>query len=76
VVRNIAEKLAGQAAVVQINTQENPALASRFSIRGIPATILFKQGRVIDQLAGAQSLDVVLSWFRRKSVEPQSGIKF
>jgi len=67
VVRNIAEKLAGQAAVVQINTQDNPVLASRFGIRGIPALLLLKQGRVIDQLPGAQPLDAVLSWFRRKS---------
>lgn len=65
-VRNIAEKLAGQAAVVQINTQENPGVASRFGIRGIPAILFLKQGRVIDQLPGAQPLDAVLSWFRRK----------
>jgi len=66
VVRTVAEKLAGQAAVVQINTQESPALAARFGIRGIPAMLLLKQGRVIDQLPGAQALDAVLSWFRRK----------
>jgi len=67
VVRNIAEKLGGQAAVLQINTQENPALASRFGIRGIPAILLLKLGRVVDQLPGAQPLDAVLSWFRLKS---------
>jgi thioredoxin 2 len=66
VVRTVAERLAGQAAVLQINTQDNPALAARFGIRGIPAIVLLKQGRVIDQLPGAQPLDAVLSWFRRK----------
>jgi thioredoxin 2 len=66
VVRTVAEKLAGQAAVVQINTQDNPQLATRFGIRGIPAMVLVKQGRVVDQLPGAQSLDAVLAWFRRK----------
>jgi thioredoxin 2 len=66
VVRTVAEKLAGQAAVVQINTQDNPQLAARFGIRGIPAMVLVKQGRVVDQLPGAQSLDAVLAWFRRK----------
>jgi len=67
VVRNLAEKLAGLAAVLQINTQDNPALATRFGIRGIPALVLLKQGRVVDQLPGAQPLDAVLAWFRRKS---------
>ena len=65
-VRTIAEKVAGQAAVLQINTQDSPALAARFGIRGIPAIVLLKQGRVIDQLAGAQPLDAVLAWFKRK----------
>ena len=66
-VRTVAERLAGQAAVVQINTQDNPTLAARFSIRGIPAMVLLKQGRVIDQLPGAQPLDAVLAWFRSKA---------
>ena len=65
-VRTIAERLAGQAAVLQINTQDNPTLAARFGIRGIPATVLLKHGRVVDQLPGAQTLDAVLAWFRRK----------
>jgi thioredoxin 2 len=66
VVRTVAERLAGQLAVLQINTQDSPTLAARFGIRGIPAIVLLKQGRVIDQLPGAQPLDAVLSWIRRK----------
>jgi len=64
-VRALAGKLAGKAAVGQINTQENQGLADRFGIRGIPAVLLLKQGRVVDQLAGARPLDDVLAWFRR-----------
>jgi len=64
VVRTLAEKVAGQAAVLLINTQESPNLAARFGIRGIPAIVLLMQGRVIDQLAGARPLDAVLSWFK------------
>jgi len=66
VVRTVAERLAGQAAVLQINTQESPALAARFGIRAIPALVLLKQGRVVDLLPGAQPFDSVLAWFRRK----------
>jgi thioredoxin 2 len=65
VVRNVAEKLAGKAAVVQVNTQDNPSVASRFGVRSIPVIILLKQGRVVDQLSGAQSLEAILAWFRR-----------
>lgn len=65
-VQTIAEKLAGRAAVLQINTQDNPGLAARFGIRGIPVIVLLNRGRVIDQLPGAQTLEAVLSWANRK----------
>jgi thioredoxin 2 len=65
-VRNIADKLAGQAAVVQINTQENPVLATRFGIRGIPVIVLLNHGKVVSQLTGVQSIESVLSWFRKQ----------
>jgi thioredoxin 2 len=68
VVRTLAEKLAGQAAVLQINTQDSPDLAARFNIRGVPAIVLVAQGRSINQLSGAQPLDLVLSWFHRNVV--------
>jgi thioredoxin-like negative regulator of GroEL len=62
----VAEKLAGSAAVVQVNTEENPGLAGKFGVRGIPVLYLLKQGKVVDQIAGAQSADAVLAWFQRK----------
>lgn len=64
-VRTVAEKLAGKTAVVQINTQENPALASRFGVRGIPVIMLLLNGRVVDQLAGSRSVEEILAWFRQ-----------
>jgi len=65
VVRTVAAKLAGKAAVVQVNSQESPALASRFSVHGIPVIMLLRHGKVIDRLGGAQSVEAVLDWFRR-----------
>jgi len=64
-VRTVAERLAGKAAVVEINTQENQALASRFAVRGIPVVMLLKNGKVIDQISGAQPADALLGWFKR-----------
>lgn len=66
-IRNVADKLAGKAAVVQINTQENPALSSRFAISGIPVVFLFRNAKVVDQLPGARSSEELLTWFRRYS---------
>jgi len=64
-VRTVAEELAGKAAVVLVNTQENPALASRFGVSGIPVIMLLQNGRVVDQLPGAHTADAVREWFRQ-----------
>lgn len=64
--RTVAERLAGQAAVVQINTEESPQLAARFNIRGIPAVLLLRHGQVVDQISGAQTPEALLAWFERQ----------
>lgn len=63
-VREIARELAGRGAVAQVNTQENPQVASRFGIRGIPALVLLQRGKILGSLNGAQSKEAVLSWVR------------
>ena len=66
-VRKAAEILAGSAAVGQINTEENPRLAARFAVSGIPVIQLLRKGKVLDQLAGAQPAEAIVSWFWRKA---------
>ena len=64
--RKAAEMLAGSAALLQINTEENPRLAARFAVRGIPVLHLLRQGKSLDQLPGAQSAEAIVAWFRAK----------
>ena len=52
--------------MVQINSQDSPTLAARFGVRGIPVIMLLRGGKVIDQLAGAQTVEAVLAWFHRR----------
>jgi len=61
----VARGLAGQTAVVQVNTEENPLLAQRFGIRGIPALLIILQGRVLDSLSGSREKNALLAWFER-----------
>lgn len=53
IVEELATEYAGKAAFGKINTDENPDLASRFNIRGIPTLMFFKNGKNVDQLVGA-----------------------
>jgi thioredoxin-like negative regulator of GroEL len=65
-VQKAAELLAGRAAVIQINSEENPRLAGRFAVRSIPVLHLLHGGTSQDQLPGAQSAEAIVAWFRRK----------
>jgi thioredoxin 2 len=65
VVREVAQELAGKCAVVQVNTQENPGLAGRFNISGIPAILLLRDGKVLDSISGALEKAALIAWCRR-----------
>ncbi len=49
----LARERAGLALVVKLNTDRNPAMASRFGIRGIPTLIVFRGGREVARQVGA-----------------------
>ena len=55
----VVDELAGQFAskikFVKINVDEAPVLAQRFEIQGVPTLLLFKDGKVVDTLAGLTS---------------------
>lgn len=54
--------------MVQIDTQENPALASRFAIQGIPAMLLLKKGNIVARISGSRSKGAIIDWFRKSGV--------
>ena len=52
IVEGMAATYAGKLKVAKVNVDENSATPSRFGIRGIPALLLFKGGKVADQVVG------------------------
>jgi thioredoxin 1 len=54
-VEAVAQKLAGNAKVYKLNVDDNPSVSPRFSIRGIPTLILFKDGKEINRRIGLSS---------------------
>jgi thioredoxin len=53
VVEAVARKYQGRLKVAKVNVDDNPLLATKFNIMGIPTLALFKDGRLVDQIVGA-----------------------
>ncbi len=51
----LAKDYAGQLTIGKVNVDENPGVASRFGITGIPTMLLFKEGKPVGQWIGALS---------------------
>ena len=53
VMDKIAAERAGRLKVLKLNVDENPQTAAKFQVQAIPTMILFKDGKVLDQIRGA-----------------------
>jgi len=49
----LASEYEGKVKVGKVNVDESPATPAKYGIRGIPTLILFKDGKMIDQVVGA-----------------------
>ncbi len=50
-----AEKYVDAAQIVKVNLDDNPGVAQRYGIKGIPKLILFKDGKEAEGVVGATS---------------------
>jgi thioredoxin 1 len=53
VVDALAEEYDGKIKVGKMNVDDNPATPGKYGVRGIPTIVLFKDGKVMDQVVGA-----------------------
>ncbi len=52
VVEELAKEYEGKVKFFKLNTDENPDVASRYKIRGIPTLMFFKNGEIVEQIVG------------------------
>jgi thioredoxin 1 len=60
VLEEVATETANKAIVAKVNVDENPELAAKYGVRGIPTLIFFKDGEIKSTLVGVQSKAEIL----------------
>ena len=49
----LSSQYAGKVRFAKVNVDENPKTPANYGVRGIPTLIMFKEGRVVEQIVGA-----------------------
>jgi thioredoxin 1 len=58
----IAAEMGERVSVMKLNIDDNPAVPSRYGVRGIPTLMLFKDGKVAATKVGAMPKSKIVEW--------------
>lgn len=60
IIDKLAEELAGQIKVGKLDVDQNPVTSGQYRVQSIPTLIIFKNGREVDRIVGAQSKEALM----------------
>ncbi|MBI0114093.1 MULTISPECIES: thioredoxin TrxA [Gilliamella] len=55
ILEEIAQEYGDKIIIAKLNVEQNPSIAPKFGIRGIPTLLIFKNGQVVATQVGALS---------------------
>jgi thioredoxin 2 len=61
-VQELAREMAGKALVLKVDIEAHPELAARFGIQAIPYFLVFRDGKLVFQRAGAAPRQEMRQW--------------
>ena len=61
VIEQLAAEFEGKAKICKVNTDNAQDLAAKFQISGIPAVLIFKDGKVAENLVGFRPKDAYIT---------------
>ena len=65
ILEKLAVEFSGKTRIGKLDVDSNPNTAMRFGVQSIPTLLLFKNGKPVDQIVGAQSKEVISSMINR-----------
>ena len=60
IVEQLAKELSGKVRVGKLDVDANQGTAGRFRVQSIPSLLIFKDGKEVDRIVGAQSKEFIL----------------
>jgi len=64
-VEQLATEYAGKARVFKLDVDQDPNIASNYGVMSIPALLVFKGGKVVDQMVGAAPKSTIAQLIER-----------
>lgn len=56
----LAKELSGKAVIGKVDVDKSPELAGKFGVMSIPTIVIFRDGKEVNKIIGAQSKEVLL----------------
>jgi thioredoxin len=56
---SLGEEFEGKVKFLKLNTEEEPVIAGRFNVQGIPSLLIFKDGKEIGRIVGFSPEEVL-----------------
>jgi thioredoxin 1 len=72
IVDQLAAKYKDKVKVLKANVDDEPGLANKFGIRGIPTLLLFKDAKLVETLVGVRPLAEIESALKKHLEEKKS----
>ncbi len=62
IVEEVAGEMAGKVKIVKVNIEEAPEAPTKYGVKGIPALMLFKGGKLVDTRMGGMPKSQLVAW--------------
>lgn len=70
IVESLSKDRADTMKVVKLNVDEHKSISDQYGVKGIPAFLMFKEGKVVDSLIGAKKKQDFFDWADKAAAVP------